>query len=77
MDERYDVLADAARFARDFVDSLSSRPVHARAGIEQLRAVLGGRLGEDGENPREVIAALARNVEPGVVASAGHATSAL
>jgi glutamate/tyrosine decarboxylase-like PLP-dependent enzyme len=71
MDERYDVLADAARFARDFVDSLSSRPVHARAGIEQLRAVLGGRLGEDGENPRDVIAALARNVEPGVVASAG------
>jgi glutamate/tyrosine decarboxylase-like PLP-dependent enzyme len=71
MDERYDVLADAARFARDFVDSLSSRPVHARAGIEQLRAALGGRLGEDGQNPREVIAALARNVEPGVVASAG------
>jgi glutamate/tyrosine decarboxylase-like PLP-dependent enzyme len=71
MDARYDVLDDAARLARDFINSLSSRPVHAGAEIEALRAALGRPLGEDGEDPREVIAALARDVEPGVVASAG------
>ena len=71
MDTRYDVLDDAARLARAFIDSLPSRPVHARAEIGELRAALGRPLAEDGEDPREVIAALARDVEPGVVASAG------
>ncbi len=71
MDTRYDVLDDAARLARAFIDTLPSRPVHARAEIGELRAALGRPLAEDGEDPREVIAALARDVEPGVVASAG------
>ena len=71
MDTRYDVLDDAARLARAFIDTLPSRPVHARAEIGELRTALGRPLAEDGEDPREVIAALARDVEPGVVASAG------
>ena len=71
MDARYDVLDDAARLAREFVDGLSSRPVLARAGVEELRSVLARPLTEDGEDPRAVIAELAREVDPGLVASAG------
>ncbi len=71
MDPRYEVLDDAARLAREFVDGLSSRSVGARVGIEELRSRLVRPLSEDGEDPRAVIADLARDVEPGLVASAG------
>ena len=33
MDPRYDVLTDAARLGRDFVDGLADRHVGATAGI--------------------------------------------
>lgn len=71
MDARYDVLGDAARLARDFVDGLPSRPVHARVGIDQLRSLLARPLTEDGEDPDSVIADLAHDIEAGVVASPG------
>ena len=71
MDARYDVLDDAARLAREFVDGLSLRPVHARASVEELRSLLARPLSEDGEDPRVVIAELAREVDLGLVASAG------
>jgi glutamate/tyrosine decarboxylase-like PLP-dependent enzyme len=71
MDARYDVLGDAARLARDFVDGLPSRPVHARVGIDQLRSLLARPLTEDGEDPHSVIADLAHDIEAGVVASPG------
>src|SRR3954451_10068314 len=71
MDSRYDVLHDAARLAHRFVDSLESRPVGATAGIDELRARLARPLGDHGEDPRVVIDDLARDVDPGLVASAG------
>jgi hypothetical protein len=71
MDARYDVLGDAARLARDFVDGLPSRPVHARVGIDELRSLLARPLTEDGEDPHSVIADLAHDIEAGVVASPG------
>ena len=71
MDERYDVLGDAARLAHEFIDSLPSRPVRASAGLEELRERLGRPLTDAGEDPRTVIADLAADVEPGLIASAG------
>jgi glutamate/tyrosine decarboxylase-like PLP-dependent enzyme len=71
MDARYRVLDDAARFAHQFVDSLATRPVGGSADLEELRAALGHPLAEHGEDPRTVIEELARDAEPGLVASAG------
>ena len=71
MDPRYDILDDAARLARDFTDGLSSRPVGARAGIDELRALIARPLTADGEDGRVVLEELARDVEPGLVASGG------
>jgi len=71
MDPRYEVLGDAARLAHEHVESLASRPVGPSAGLEQLRERLGGELTDAGEDPRAVIAALARGVEPGLIASPG------
>jgi glutamate/tyrosine decarboxylase-like PLP-dependent enzyme len=71
MDPRYDVLADAARLAREFVDGLAERPVGASAGIGELRERLARPLTAAGEDPRTVIAQLAADVDPGLVASAG------
>src|SRR3954454_918326 len=71
MDARYDVLGDAARLAREYIDSLESRPVGAQACLEDLRAALGRPLTDGGEDPRAVLADLARDVEPGLIASAG------
>jgi glutamate/tyrosine decarboxylase-like PLP-dependent enzyme len=71
IDPRYEVLDDAARLAGEFVDSLPSRPVGARAGLEELRSRLDLPLSEGGEDPRAVVEALARDVDPGLVASAG------
>jgi glutamate/tyrosine decarboxylase-like PLP-dependent enzyme len=71
MDARYDVLDDAARLAREFTETLADRPVAATADIEELRAGLDRPLPEAGEDPRRVIAELAADVEPGLMASAG------
>jgi glutamate/tyrosine decarboxylase-like PLP-dependent enzyme len=71
VDARYDVLDDAAGLAREFLDGLPSRRVGAEASVDELRSRLGRDLGEEGENPREVIRELARDVDPGLIASAG------
>src|SRR4051794_41951279 len=71
MDPRYDVLDDAARLAREFVDTLPERPVGERATLDDLRATLARDLTDAGEDPRAVIADLARDADPGLVASAG------
>ena len=56
MDSRYDVLTDAARPAREFVDGLAERPVGASAGVGELRERLARPLTAAGEDPRTVIA---------------------
>jgi glutamate/tyrosine decarboxylase-like PLP-dependent enzyme len=71
IDPRYEVLDDAARLAHEYIDSLPSRPVGASAGIDELRSRLARPLRDDGEDPRAVIEDLARDVAPGLVASAG------
>src|SRR3954471_5763319 len=71
MDPRYEVLDDAARLSREFIDSLGSRPVGVQADVEELRARLARPLGAEGETPTAVIQDLARDVDPGLVASAG------
>ena len=70
-DARYDVLDDAARLARDYIDGLAGRPVGAQEGLEELRARLARPLSDSGEDPQTVISDLARDVDPGLVASAG------
>src|SRR3954452_16124575 len=71
MDPRYAVLDDAARLAHEFVDSLATRPVGAEEGLEELRERFRRPLTDAGEDPRAVIAELARDAEPGLVASGG------
>ena len=71
MDPRYDVLADAARLGRAFVDGLAERHVGASAGVDELRERLARPLTAAGEDPRTVIAELAADAEPGLTASAG------
>src|SRR4051794_33408667 len=71
MDARYDVLDEAARLAREFTDSLAERHVGELASIEELRSSLRRPLSDAGEDPRSVIADLARDADPGLVASAG------
>src|SRR3954469_1352665 len=69
MDPRYDVLDDAARLAHEYVDSLATRPVGAQAGLEELRERLARPLTDAGEDPRAVVADLARDADPGLIAS--------
>jgi glutamate/tyrosine decarboxylase-like PLP-dependent enzyme len=71
IDPRYEVLDDAARLARAYIDSLPSRPVGASAPLAELVSRLARPLSDDGVDPRTVIEDLARDVEPGLVASAG------
>ena len=65
------LLDETARLAEAYLDSLPERRVGARAGAAELMAALGAPLGDEGVAPAEVVAALARDVEPGLVATAG------
>ena len=71
MDLGYEVLDDAARLAREYVDSLPSRPVGVEVGVDELRSRLARPLTDGGDDPRAVIEDLARDADPGLVASAG------
>src|SRR3954449_11867690 len=71
MDSRYEVLDDATRLAHEFVDSLATRPVGAQEGLEELRERFSRPLTDGGEDPRAVIADLARDADPGLIASGG------
>jgi glutamate/tyrosine decarboxylase-like PLP-dependent enzyme len=71
MDPRYAVLDDATRLAHEFLEGLPSRPVGARAGLGELRSRLVRPLSDEGEDPRSNIEELARDVEPGLIASGG------
>jgi glutamate/tyrosine decarboxylase-like PLP-dependent enzyme len=71
VDLGYEVLDDAARLAREYVDSLPTRKVGAQAGLDELRSRLARPLTDGGDDARVVIEDLARDVDPGLVASAG------
>jgi glutamate/tyrosine decarboxylase-like PLP-dependent enzyme len=66
-----DLLQRTARLALEFLEGLPERRVGPRAGVEELRAALGGPLPERGEDPLEVVERLARGADPGLVAMAG------
>src|ERR671920_1426499 len=70
-DRRYDCLDDAARLARRYLDGLRDRPVGAKAGLGELRAVLARPLTDEGEDPSVIVESLACDVDPGLVASGG------
>ncbi|MEO7665372.1 MAG: aminotransferase class V-fold PLP-dependent enzyme, partial [Candidatus Limnocylindrales bacterium] len=71
MDDRSALLHETADLAAAFLDSLPDRPVRGPATHAELLASMGGPLPERGTPPAEVVARLARDVEPGIVASAG------
>jgi glutamate/tyrosine decarboxylase-like PLP-dependent enzyme len=64
-------LETAAAHATRFLRGLPERPVAARAGVEELRARLGGPLPDGPSDPAEVIAQLGELADDGLVASAG------
>jgi glutamate/tyrosine decarboxylase-like PLP-dependent enzyme len=66
-----DPLRRALDLARQYVASLEGRPVRARATLHQLRATLGGPLPSTPIDPTDVIDALARAADPGLVATTG------
>jgi glutamate/tyrosine decarboxylase-like PLP-dependent enzyme len=71
MTERADVLKRTADLAAGFLDRLPERPVWPPVDLDNLRTALGGRLPEHSEDPGRVIETLAREVEAGLVGSAG------
>jgi glutamate/tyrosine decarboxylase-like PLP-dependent enzyme len=64
-------LETAAAHATQFLRGLAERPVGASAGVEELRARLGGPLPDGPSDPAEVVAQLAKLADDGLVASAG------
>jgi glutamate/tyrosine decarboxylase-like PLP-dependent enzyme len=65
------LLKRTADLAADYLGSLDERPLSPRVGIDELRSTLGGTLPDHGEDPVVLIERLARDVEPGLVGSAG------
>ena len=64
-------LREAFAKAVHFLEGLGGRRVGETASAEELRAALGGTLPQEGADPVAVIAALAQNVEGGLIATAG------
>lgn len=50
--------------AARYLDSLPVRPVYQPADAEEIRAIVGGPLPEEGSLPEEVVAVLARDLDP-------------
>ncbi|MBI2222940.1 MAG: aspartate aminotransferase family protein [Acidobacteria bacterium] len=65
------LLTRAHELASAYISSLAGRPVRARESADALIARLGGPLPERSQDPAGVIEALARDAEPGLVATAG------
>src|SRR4051812_6880448 len=65
------LLRNAAMLAARHVAGLDERPVGARAGAGELRAALGGPLGEEGVPAPRVLDDLLSGADGGLVASPG------
>lgn len=63
-----ELLGRTARMATDWLASLDQRPVGESAGVDELRARLGGPLPPGPVDPLAVVEELARAAEPGLVA---------
>ena len=66
-----DALGRALAIARAYVASRADRPVWPTTTLHELRAALGGPLPADPIDPADVIDALARAAEPGLVTTTG------
>ena len=64
-------LTRAYERAREYVAGRAERPVWASAGAAALRAALGGPLPDQPTPPIEIVEALARAAEPGLVTTTG------
>ena len=71
MSDERELLRRTAEIAADYIDSLDERPVFPRRSVEEIAAALGGPLPGGPSDPLEVVELLAREAEPGVVATAG------
>jgi glutamate/tyrosine decarboxylase-like PLP-dependent enzyme len=69
-DER-ELLRRTAELAGDFLDTLDERPVFPQDALEEIAEALGGPLPESPSDPLEVVELMAREIERGVVATAG------
>ena len=66
-----DALGRAIDLARRYAESRGKRPVWATATLTELRAALGGPLPANPVDAADVVAALARAAEPGLVTTSG------
>ena len=66
-----DALDRALDLARHYAASRQDRPVRARATLHELRAALGGPLPATPIDPADVIEAMARAADPGLVTTTG------
>jgi glutamate/tyrosine decarboxylase-like PLP-dependent enzyme len=66
-----DLLRRTTELSLEFLEGLSERRVGPAATLEELRAGLGGPLPDRGEDPLSVVESLARQADPGLVATAG------
>ena len=66
-----DALARAVDLARGYIASRSDRPVWPTGPLQDLRAALGGPLPATPIDPTDVIDALARAADPGLVTTTG------
>jgi glutamate/tyrosine decarboxylase-like PLP-dependent enzyme len=69
--QQHDVLACAQAHAVAYLDSMADRPVGATVGADALRRRLGSAMPPSPTDPIQVIDELVRNVEGGLVGSAG------
>ncbi len=66
-----DALGRALDLARRYIASRAGRPVWAAATLTELRAAFGGPLPDAPVDPTDVVDALARAAEPGLVTTTG------
>ncbi len=71
MNERERALDAAHRSATAFLDSLDDRPVWPRADLDDMLAVFGGDLPEEGMDAADLVTDLAARADPGLVAIPG------
>jgi len=65
------LLEETAGYAADYLEGVPDRPVTWTAGVDELRASLGGPLPEGSTDPHTVIRELATAADPGLVSIPG------
>jgi glutamate/tyrosine decarboxylase-like PLP-dependent enzyme len=71
MSHERELLQRTTELAADFLETLDTRPVFPQASLDEVAASLGGALPDRSSDPLEVIELMAREIERGVVATAG------